>query len=313
MKNVHQQTAKQLLQKTKRLIVRLLKGKEPDFLKQHARLLDDYFQLAFEASMVGPRMDNRKNPYAIIALGGYGREEQCIHSDVDLLFLFKKKVPREAEKLIQEIIYPLWDIGLDVGYATRSLKECLALAGKDYEVLTPMLDARFICGWSLIYGNLLDELREKIIAKKSRNIINWLVESNELRHAHFGDSAYLLEPNLKEGQGGLRDYHTMLWIARIAFNAKQSRDLEYLGLLSHEEFQTLMRSIAFIWNVRNRIHYICGRKCDQLHFENQVKVAQSLNYKRNNGQEPVERFMGELHGRMEALKQQHLMFLHELG
>jgi [protein-PII] uridylyltransferase len=313
MENIHQQTAKALQQKTKGLIGRLLKGKEPDFLRQHARLLDDYFQQAFEASMVGPRMDISKNPYAIIALGGYGREEQCIHSDVDLLFLFKKKVPQEAENLIQEIIYPLWDIGLDVGYATRSLKECLTLAGKDYEVLTPMLDARFICGWSLIYGNLLDELRQKIIFKKSLEIINWLVESNELRHAHFGDSAYLLEPNLKEGQGGLRDYHTMLWIARIAFNAKQSRDLEYLGLLSHEEFQTLMRAIAFIWNVRNRIHYICGRKCDQLHFENQLKVARSLNYKKNNGQEPVERLMGELHGRMEALKQQHLMFLHELG
>jgi len=313
MNNIHQQTARQLQQKTKKLIARLLKGKEPDFLRQHARLLDEYFQRAFEASLVGPRMDISKNPYAITALGGYGREEQCIHSDVDLLFLFKKKVPREAENLIQEIIYPLWDIGLDVGYATRSLKECWALAVKDYEVLTPMLDARFICGWSLIYGNLVDELRQKIIVKKSRNIINWLVESNELRHTHFGDSAYLLEPNLKEGQGGLRDYHTMLWIARIAFNAKQSRDLEYLGLLSHAEFQTLMRSIAFIWNVRNRIHYICGRKCDQLHFENQVKVARSMNYKKNNGQEPVERLMGELHGRMEALKQQHLVFLHELG
>jgi [protein-PII] uridylyltransferase len=313
MNNTHQQTAGKLQQRTKSLIARLLKGKEPDFLKQHARLLDDYFQQAFETSMVGPRMDISKNPYAIIALGGYGREEQCIHSDVDLLFLFKKKVPREAENLIQEIIYPLWDIGLDVGYATRSLRECWALAGKDYEVLTPMLDARFICGWSLIYANLLDELRQKIIVKKSRNIINWLVENNELRHAHFGDSAYLLEPNLKEGQGGLRDYHTMLWIARIAFNAKHSRDLEYLGLLSHAEFQTLMQSIAFIWKVRNRIHYICGRKCDQLHFENQVKVARSLNYKSNNGQEPVERLMGELHGRMEALKQQHLVFLHELG
>jgi len=313
MNNIHQETAIQLQQKTKRLIARLLKGKEPNFLKQHTRLLDDYFRQAFETSMVGPRMDNRKNPYAIVALGGYGREEQCIHSDVDLLFLFKKKVPREADKLIQEIIYPLWDIGLDVGYATRSLKECLALAGKDYEVLTPILDARFVCGWSLIYANLLDELREKIIVKKSRNIITWLVENNELRHAHFGDSAYLLEPNLKEGQGGLRDYHTMLWIARIAFNAKQSRDLEYLGHLSHDEFQTLSRSIAFIWNVRNRIHYICGRKCDQLHFENQVKLARSLNYKKINGQEPVERFMGELHGRMENLKQQHLVFLHELG
>jgi [protein-PII] uridylyltransferase len=313
MNNVHQQTAQALQQKTEALMARFLKGTEPDFLMQHARLLDDYFRQAFETSLVGPRMDIRKNPYAIIALGGYGREEQCIHSDVDLLFLFKKKVPREAENLIQEIIYPLWDIGLDVGYATRSLNECLALASKDFEVLTPMLDARFVCGWSLIYANLLDELRQKIIVKKSPNIINWLVKNNELRHAHFGDSAYLLEPNLKEGQGGLRDYHTMLWIARIAFNTKQFRDLEYLGLLSHEEFQTLIRSIAFIWKVRNRIHHICGRKCDQLHFENQVKLARSLNYKKNNGQEPVERFMGELHGRMEALKQQHLVFLHELG
>ena len=165
MNNAHQHTAGMLQQKTKKLIGRLLKGKEPDFLRQHARLLDDYFQQAFEASMVGPRMDISKNPYAIIALGGYGREEQCIHSDVDLLFLFKKKVPAEVENLIQEIIYPLWDIGLDVGYATRSLKECWALAGKDYEVLTPMLDARFICGWSLIYANLLDELRQKLQEK----------------------------------------------------------------------------------------------------------------------------------------------------
>jgi [protein-PII] uridylyltransferase len=313
MNNIHEYTAKALKQKTQALVTRFLKGKEADFLKQHARLLDDYFRQTFETSMVGPRMDIGKNPYAIVALGGYGREEQCVHSDVDLLFLFKKRVPREAENLIQEIIYPLWDIGLDVGYATRSLKECVVLAGKDYEVLTPLLDARFVCGWSLIYASLLDELREKIIAKKSRQIIAWLVEKNDLRHAHFGDSAYLLEPNLKEGQGGLRDYHTMLWIARIAFNARQSRDLEYLGLLSHNEFQTLIRSITFIWNVRNRIHHISGRKCDQLHFENQAKLARSLNYKKTYGQQPVERFMGELHGRMEELKQQHLVFLHELG
>ena len=152
MNNIHQQTARELQQKTQALIARFLKGKEPDFLKQHARLLDDYFRQAFETSMVGPRMDIGKNPYAIIALGGYGREEQCIHSDVDMLFLFKKKVPQEAENLIQEIIYPLWDIGLDVGYATRSLKECLALASIDFEVFTPILDARFICGWSLIYS-----------------------------------------------------------------------------------------------------------------------------------------------------------------
>ncbi|MBW2427634.1 MAG: [protein-PII] uridylyltransferase, partial [Deltaproteobacteria bacterium] len=313
MDNKYEHASYQLQEKTRVLIARLLKGKAPDFLKQHARMLDDYFRQAFETSMVGPRMDISKNPYAIIALGGFGRQEQCIHSDVDLLFLFKKRVPDQAENLIREIVYPLWDIGLDVGYATRSLKECIALSSKDFEILTPMLDARFICGGSHIYSDLRDQLRDKIIRKKSRAIVDWLIEINEMRHGHFGDSAYLLEPNLKEGQGGLRDYHTMLWIGQIEFNIKQSRDLEYLGLLSHEEFRTLRRSLAFIWNVRNRMHYLCGRKCDQLHFENQIKLAEEMKYKKSNGQQPVERFLGELHGRMELLKQQHLMFLYELG
>jgi len=313
MKNVHEQASGLLQQKTEGLIARFFQGKEPDFLKQHARILDDYFRRAFETSMVGPRMDISKNPYTIIALGGYGREEQCIHSDVDLLFLFKKKVPAQADKLIREIVYPLWDIGLDVGYATRSLKECLALASTDFEVFTPILDARFICGWSHLYSELMDQLRQKLIRKNSRTIINWLVEKNKLRHAQFGDSAYLLEPNLKEGQGGLRDYHTMLWISQIEYNTKQPRDLEYLGLLSQEEFQSLTRSLRFIWYARNHLHYLCGRKCDQLNFENQLKLAEVLKYKKINHQQPVERFLGELHGRMEYLKQQHLMFLHELG
>jgi len=310
---IHEHTASRLQKKTQQLTARLLQGKEPDFLKQHAQILDDYFRQAFESSMVGPRMDISKNPYAIVALGGYGREEQCIHSDVDLLFLFKKKVPAAAEGLIREMVYPLWDIGLDVGYATRSLKECIALASKDFEILTPILDARFICGWSLLYSDLMDQVRQNITGKKSRTIVNWLVEKNNARHAQFGDSAYLLEPNLKEGQGGLRDYHTMLWISQIEFNTKQPRDLEYLGLLSQVEFQSLTRSLRFIWYIRNHLHYLCGRKCDQLNFENQLKLAQVLKYKKINHQQPVERFLGELHGRMEYLKQQHLMFLHELG
>jgi len=313
MDNIYVHASIQLQQKTRALVDRLFQGKVRNFLKQHARLLDAYFIEAFETSMVGPRMDIRNNPYAIIALGGYGRQEQCIHSDVDLLFLFKKKVPDQAENLIREIVYPLWDIGLEVGYATRSLKECIALSSKDFEILTPLLDARFICGWSHIYSDLMDQIRQKVIRKKSRSIINWLVENNEMRHAHFGDSAYLLEPNLKEGQGGLRDYHTMLWIGQIEFNIKQSRDLEYFGLLSDEEFQSLKRSLDFIWQVRNRLHFLCGRKYDRLHFENQIQLAETMKYKKSNGQQPVERFLGELHGRMESVKQQHLMFLYELG
>lgn len=293
------------------LISRFLRDDRIDLLRQNALLLDGYFQAAFENSRVGPRMDISRNPYAIIALGGYGRSEQCIHSDVDLLVLFEKKIPAQADALIREMIYPLWDIGMDVGYATRSLKECLQLAADDYDILTPILDARFVCGMSPLFSALMEKLHGSVIRKKSRKIIQWLVEKNRDRHAHFGDSAYLLEPNLKEGQGGLRDYHTVLWIARIEHQLKTPRDLEYFGQLSHEEYQALRKALDFIWRVRNWLHYRTGRKRDQLRFEDQLALAGALKYREAGGQQPVERFMGELHANMESVKQQHLIFLHE--
>jgi len=313
IKNRHEMASERLREKTKQLVSNFLKGAEPSFLEQHAQILDDYFIESFEASKVGLRLTTDKNPFAIIALGGYGREEQCIHSDVDLLFLFDKRIPEAAEDLIREIIYPLWDIGLDVGYATRAIKDCVHLAGKEIEVLTSLLDARFICGMSLLYSKLMDQLRNRLMQKKSKQMVRRIVEENHQRHIYFGDSAYLLEPNLKEGQGGLRDFHTLLWLARIRSNIKQFRDLEYHGYFSHDEFERLSEALRFIRNVRNCLHYLTGRKCDQLYFEHQIKMASALNFQKKNGQQPVERFLSELHGHMECLKQQHLMFLYELG
>ncbi len=310
---MHNEASVILKQKIGQLISSLLEENTIAFLKEHSQIIDEYLQSGFETSMVGPSMDLAKNPYAFIALGGYGRQEQCVHSDVDLLFLFKQSVPDEAESLIREIVYPLWDIGLDVGYATRSIKECLNFAGKDFEVLTSLLDARFICGMSPLYSDLLQQLREKIIKKDRKKIIDRLVESSNERHIRFGDSTYRLEPNLKEGQGGLRDYHAILWLARIEFKLKQPRDLEYYGRLSHEEFKDLTEALSFIWNVRNRLHLISGRKSDQLHFENQILLAEKFKFKKTNGQQPVERFLGRLHSMMDFIKQQHLMFLYELG
>jgi len=311
IKNKYEHASNMLRKKRERLISKFLNKKDPLFLEHNAGILDDYFRESFEKSEVGPMMGINKNPYAIFALGGYGREEQCIHSDVDLLFLFEKSVPDKTEDLIQEIIYPLWDIGLDVGHATRSIKECVSLSAKDPEVLTSVLDARFICGMSLLYSELMEQIRRKIINKRSDKIINRLVESNLKRHKHFGDSAYLLEPNIKEGQGGLRDYHTMLWVARIKYNIKQPRDLEYYGLLSYDEFKILSEALSFIWDVRNRLHYIAGRRCDQLYFEYQVKLADTLNLRKKNGLQQVETFLEKLHGQMEFVKQQYLMFIGE--
>lgn len=313
MLGLHEPATRSLQEKVAELTGRFLKGRQPDFLKQYSRALDDYFEQAFESSMIGPRLEINKNPYAIIALGGYGREEQCIHSDVDLLFLFGKSVPAHAEELIREMIYPLWDIGLDVGHATRSLKECLSLAAKDLNVLTPILDARFICGASMLFSELMGQLRERVTRKHAGRILSELVATTRSRHAHYGDSAYLLEPNLKEGQGGLRDYHTMLWFARLEHDLRQPRDLEYLGLLSHAEYQSLWEALSFVWQVRNHLHHLCGRKTDQLHFENQIKLAERFRYREENGQQPVERFLGDLHARMDQIKQQHAAMRHELN
>jgi [protein-PII] uridylyltransferase len=313
MRSVHETATRLLQEKVAHLTERFLRGKQPDFMKQHARILDDYFEQAFETSMIGPRMEINKNPYAIVALGGYGREEQALHSDVDLLFLFGKRIPADAENLIREMIYPLWDIGMDVGYATRSLKECLSLASKDLNVLTPLMDARFICGMSMLYSELMSKISDKVIRKHPERLLDQLLAYTRSRHAQYGDSAYLLEPNLKEGQGGLRDYHTMLWVARLEVDLRQPRDLEYFGLLSHGEFQDLWDALKFIWTVRNHLHHISRRKSDQLHFENQITITERLKYRSEAGQQPVERFLGDLHSRMELVKQQHLMLLHELG
>jgi len=311
--SIHETSSRRLRERIAELTRRFLRGKQPDFMKQHSRALDDYFEAAFESSRIGPRMQINKNPYAIIALGGYGREEQSIHSDVDLLFLFAKRVPTDAENLIREMIYPLWDIGMDVGYATRSVKECLTLAASDLNILTPLLDARFICGMSMLFSDLMSQLRDKVIRKRRDRLVDQLLAATRSRHAQYGDSAYLLEPNLKEGQGGLRDYHTMLWTARLDTDLRQPRDLEYLGLLSHAEYQQLWDALGFIWSARNHLHHICGRKCDRLHFETQIRIAETLKYRAEVGQQPVERFLGELHGRMEEVKRRHLLLQHELG
>ncbi len=302
-----------LNQKRDQLISKFPEMQPAAFLQQHASILDNYFRESFEHSLVGPKLALYKNPYAMIALGGYGREEQCVHSDVDILFCFQNKVPKAAADLIQEIIYPLWDLGLDVGYATRTLKECIDMSRKDPIVLTPILDARFICGMSLLFSELQDTLRQKVLTKQSNKIITWLVDKSRERHLRFGDSTYLLEPNLKEGQGGLRDYHTMLWIGRIKLDIRQPRDLEYLGYLSHEEYQSTRKALSFIWNVRNHLHQASGKKSDQLYFENQIQLAESMHFKTRSGQQAVESFLGELHANMDFMKQQFLMFLSEHG
>lgn len=300
-----------LREKRQALIQALSDGQSSDFMLAHTRAFDGYFQEQYANSTVGPKIRPTRNPWAIVALGGYGRQEQCLHSDIDLLFLFEKRVPKIAADLVEEMLFPLWDLGIDVGHATRSLSDCIDEAKADLENLTAMLDARFICGMTPLFTKLETTLRDRLLAKRADRIVSKLVTTNRKRHERFGDSANLLQPNLKEGHGGLRDYHTLLWVTRVTMGVKTRRDLEYLGCLSHNEFRLLENSLKFIWRVRNYLHLLAGRKCDKLYFEHQEKLARTVGFEPGNGHQPVERFLGELHGKMAWLKYLGEMFLYE--
>ena len=285
------------------LIEKFLKGNESGFLKKYTSVLDEYFFSIFEESRAAKKLTIAGTPFAIIALGGYGRKEQCIHSDIDLLILFEENVPPGVEAFVQELLYPLWDARFEVGYAVRNIEECLEMAFSRYDILTTILDARFICGASLIYTSFMERFRSDLSTKHLKDTLNYLFEHGEKRHFDFGDSTYLIAPDLKSGFGGLRDYHTLLWYAKIKSNIKTKRDLEYYGFLTHFEYLSLKDSLSNIWKIRNFLHYITKRKCDTLHFEYQTELAGLLGYGSKNQQPNVEHFLGDLHARMDFLKQ----------
>ena len=287
-------------------------GKLFNFERQHTRILDTFFQESYANSKIGKQLNEKKHPFALIALGGYGRGEQCVHSDIDLLILFQKVVPEDTKQLMKEIVYPLWDIGLDASPGTRTIKETIVLASNDIEVFTAHLDARLICGSTSLYQEFRRQFQDKIIQKKKNKMVIELIEISKYRHQRFGDSTYLLEPNLKEGQGGLRDYHSMLWMARLLKGLIVPRDLEYSGCMSLNEYTKLQHSLQFLWSIRNHLHIISARKNDQLHFELQTQLASRLGYSSSANLKPVEAFLSELHGHMETIKKLHLMMVREL-
>lgn len=292
-----------LVNKRHILIEQFLCGEAPDFLEKHAALVDEYLFAIFEQSLSAQKMTVSGYPFAMVALGGYGRKEHCIHSDIDLLILFENEIPPEVEAFIQELLYPLWDAGFEVGYAVRTILDSLTMAFERFDILTTVLDARFICGASLIYSRFMEQFREQLAENHLGSTLKYLYENGEKRHFDHGDSTYRIAPDLKSGFGGLRDYHTLLWYAKIKSNIKTRKELIYDSFLSHMEYETLEESLGAIWKTRNFLHHTIGRKCDTLHFEYQDQLAALLGYSSGNGQPAVEFFLGDLHAKMDFLKQ----------
>jgi [protein-PII] uridylyltransferase len=226
---------------------------------------------------------------AVVAVGGYARREMSIHSDIDLLFLHPGKLTLYTENITQRLQRWLWDAGLTLGCATRTTEETLALAREEATVRTAILDARYLIGDVELFHEFSDAVLEQLLGDKEA-FLEERLQALRARHAKYGESIYLLQPNVKEGAGGLRDFHTAYWATRAAHPSTRGLDdLLHFGLLTEREMEEFRGALQFLWRVRNELHLISKRKNDQMSFDLQERVANSFGYTESaEGAEPFE-------------------------
>ncbi|MFO1072997.1 MAG: [protein-PII] uridylyltransferase [Geminicoccaceae bacterium] len=228
---------------------------------------------------------------AVAAVGGYGRKELAPGSDIDLLFLCHYKRTAHVEQMAEFLLYKLWDLGLKVGQSVRSLDECVKLARNDLTVRTALLEARLLWGSPQLFGQLEASFASEIIAGNEARFVEEKLAERDRRHQRMGDSRFLLEPNIKEGKGGLRDLQTLTWIGRFLFHSGDPAELVRQNLLTRPALRMFLRAHRFLWTVRCHLHYLTDRAEDRLTFDLQPEVARRMGFRERNKVRAVERFM----------------------
>nr|WP_233352200.1 [protein-PII] uridylyltransferase [Pseudogemmobacter humi] len=228
---------------------------------------------------------------AVLAVGGYGRAEMAPHSDIDLLFLTPWKTTPWAESVIESLLYMLWDLKLKVGHASRTIRDCVRLAREDITIRTALLEKRFVTGDAALAAELGEALWSELFRKTGPEFVEAKLAERAERHKRQGGQRYVLEPNVKEGKGGLRDLQTLYWIGKYLHRVAKAAGLVNAGLFTQEEYETFRRAEDFLWVVRCHLHYITGRPADQLTFDLQPEVAARMGYQDQNGRRAVEVFM----------------------
>ena len=228
---------------------------------------------------------------SIVSVGGYGRGEMAPFSDVDLLFLTPYKQTAWSESVIESMLYMLWDLKLKVGQSTRSVDDCLRLAREDFTIRTALLEKRFIAGDRAPFEELDSRLWNELFKKTGPEFVEAKMAERDERHRRHGGSRYLLEPNLKESKGGLRDLQTLHWISKYLYHTGTAWDLVEMGVFEREEVQRFADAAKFIWAVRCHLHDLSGRAQEQLTFDRQVEISERLGFKDGDGRRAVEHFM----------------------
>jgi [protein-PII] uridylyltransferase len=264
------------------------------YMVDHARLLDRIVMALFQHTterlfpVANPTTSER---LALVALGGYGRGELGPFSDLDLLFLLPYKRTPRVEQVVEHVLYTLWDLGLKVGHAVRSIDECVRLAKGDVLIRTSLLDRRFIAGEEKLFRDLDRKYHRGVEAGSETAFVQAKLAERDARHKRWGDSRYVLEPNVKEGKGGLRDLHTLQWIAKTLYGVQSIDELVPLGKLTAEEAQRFAKAQTFLRTVRCWLQLTAGRLEDRLTFDLQTEIGQRLAYTDHAGAKGVERFM----------------------
>jgi [protein-PII] uridylyltransferase len=228
---------------------------------------------------------------AIVAVGGYGRGELAPHSDIDLLFLVPYKRTPHTEQVVEYLLYLLWDLGLKIGHATRSVEECLRQAKSDLTIRTGLLEARYLWGEQTLFSELKRRFDSEVVRGTAAPFVEAKLAERDARHQRVGDSRYQLEPNIKEGKGGLRDLHTLFWIAKYIYRTDDVGKLVELGILSADESQRFDHAQKLLWTVRCHLHYLAGRAEERLTFDLQTEIGRRMGYADDAGSRGVERFM----------------------
>lgn len=265
-------------------------------LAEQSRLVDAFICQQFQEAS-----SELAGSIALVALGGYGRQELFPYSDIDLLILYEPEQQAEIKQVAEAILYPLWDSGLEVGHAVRTVPESMAHAEQDFFFQVALLDARFLAGSQLLFDNLLAGYQLRFIDGGREEFVRSMKAFRAARRQRFGSHSYLLEPHIKEGKGGMRDIQAMLWTAKVVFGLDSLQDIVEAGVLVAEEQEAFSRSWNELVKIRNRLHYISRRKNDQLYFEYQEELAQVFGYKTSTGTLGVEKFMRDMHGHLQTV------------
>jgi [protein-PII] uridylyltransferase len=255
---------------------------------------DEIIRILFEFAeneLYPPQVRSEAERMAVVANGGYGRGLLAPGSDIDLLFLLPYKKTAWGESVAEALLYCLWDMGLKVGHATRSIAECIRHAKSDMTIRTALLESRYLFGDAKLYDELTTRFDKEVVQGTAPEFVAAKLAEREERHRRAGQSRYLVEPNVKDGKGGLRDLHTLFWIAKYVYRVREPEQLIKRGVFDRDEYNLFRRCEDFLWSVRCNMHFLTGRAEERLSFDIQRDIALRLGYTEHPGQKDVERFM----------------------